>query len=116
MIGFRKDLFVSEELKDQVTELRNKLVSGERVKGIYVCCLNAATGKEEALKSELLAQSYYRDKDIEVTALIGDREEMLLYLAAETVSALGEPDTNPAESAEGTESTGDPQGTPAIRE
>ncbi len=115
MISFQNNLFVSEGLKGKVPELRNKLVNGERIKGIYVCCRNGNTGKDEALKSELLSQSYYREKDIEVTALIGDREEMFLYLAAETVSALKEPDTIPVVAAEGAESTGDLQGT-TIRE
>jgi len=85
MIRFTEDLYASESLKGRVAELKRELGEGQRIRGIWVVCRNEETGKEEAVKSELFSQEYYRQKDTEATALIDDREEMMLYLAASAV-------------------------------
>lgn len=81
MIGFAEELYVSDALSARTAEICQKLLDGQGVYGIRICCIDPESGKEEAIGSELLSQSYYRRKDITVTALIADREEAILYLA-----------------------------------
>ncbi len=80
-VSFDPLLFVSRELKSRKLELTEQLMLGKKLKGLYIIYTNENSKKPEMMKSEMLDNKYYRERDILINGITDSYDAALAYLA-----------------------------------
>lgn len=71
--------FVDEKIKhpDKVIKKLNK---GSLIKGYYIVSLNDSTGKLEIISSRMFIQKYFKELEVNVSALLKSKEDAFEYI------------------------------------